>query len=73
MALDIVNLLAKRLKQQYGLTFDACATKHLPISGGDVGGSKNFNQFVEQKSKKQKHSISMKMLHDVLLQNTDLM
>ncbi|MDU3139963.1 MAG: glycerol-3-phosphate dehydrogenase/oxidase [Staphylococcus lugdunensis] len=49
MALDIVNLLAKRLKQQYGLTFDACATKHLPISGGDVGGSKNFNQFVEQK------------------------
>lgn len=54
MALDIVNLLAKRLKQQYGLTFDACATKHLPISGGDVGGSKNFNQFVEQKSKKQK-------------------
>ncbi|MEJ7485738.1 glycerol-3-phosphate dehydrogenase, partial [Staphylococcus hominis] len=28
MALDIVNLLAKRLKQQYGLTFDACATKH---------------------------------------------
>ena len=49
MALDIVDLLAKRLKQEYGLKFEPCATKYLKISGGDVGGSKNFKHFVDQK------------------------
>ncbi|AXV42517.1 glycerol-3-phosphate dehydrogenase/oxidase [Staphylococcus warneri] len=49
MALEIVDLLAKRLKKEYGLTFKPCATKELKISGGDVGGSKNFDHFVKQK------------------------
>ncbi|MDG0842295.1 glycerol-3-phosphate dehydrogenase/oxidase [Staphylococcus equorum] len=49
MALEIVDLLAKRLKSEYKLTFDKAATKHLPISGGDVGGSKNFAKYIEQK------------------------
>ena len=48
MALEIVDLLAKRLKQEYKLTFE-CKTKHTPISGGDVGGSANFESFVERK------------------------
>ncbi|NMU97930.1 hypothetical protein HGQ77_05390, partial [Staphylococcus aureus] len=30
-------------------TFSPCNTKGLAISGGDVGGSKNFDAFVEQK------------------------
>ncbi|MGJ5712062.1 glycerol-3-phosphate dehydrogenase/oxidase [Staphylococcus auricularis] len=47
MALEIVDLLAKRLKKEYGLKFKPCETKHLPISGGDVGGSANFDTFVE--------------------------
>ena len=34
MALEIVDLLAKRLKQEYKLTFAECKTT--PISGGDV-------------------------------------
>mgnify|MGYP002757902604 FL=1 len=38
---------AKRLKKEYGLKFKPCETKHLPISGGDVGGSANFDTFVE--------------------------
>ncbi|MCG3412554.1 glycerol-3-phosphate dehydrogenase/oxidase [Staphylococcus massiliensis] len=54
MAYDIVNLVAKRLKQQYGLKFKECQTKHLPISGGDVGGSQNFDNFVEQKVREAK-------------------
>lgn len=29
MALEIVDLLAKRLKQEYGLKFESCATKNL--------------------------------------------
>ncbi len=48
MALEIVDLLAKRLKQEYKLTFAECKTKHTPISGGDVGGSANFESFVER-------------------------
>ncbi|MFQ3906259.1 glycerol-3-phosphate dehydrogenase/oxidase [Staphylococcus sp. Mo2-7] len=49
MAVEIVDLLAKRLKSEYKLTFAKAATKHLPISGGDVGGSKNFDKYIEQK------------------------
>ncbi|WP_059746927.1 glycerol-3-phosphate dehydrogenase/oxidase [Staphylococcus haemolyticus] len=49
MALEIVDLLAKRLKQEYKLTFAECKTKHTPISGGNVGGSANFESFVERK------------------------
>lgn len=49
MALEIVDLLAKRLKQEYKLTFDDCKTKHTPISGGDVGGSANFENYVARK------------------------
>lgn len=49
MAQDIVDLVSKRLKKDYGLTFSPCNTKGLAISGGDVGGSKNFDAFVEQK------------------------
>lgn len=49
MALEIVDLLSKRLKSEFGLKFDECATKHLTISGGDVGGSANFDKFIEQK------------------------
>ena len=49
MALEIVDLLSKRLKSEFGLKFDKCATKHLTISGGDVGGSANFDKFIEKK------------------------
>ena len=49
MALEIVDLLAKRLKQEYGLKFADSKTKNTPISGGDVGGSKNFENYVNRK------------------------
>ena len=41
MALEIVDLLAKRLKQN-SLKFADSKTKNTPISGGDVGGSKTL-------------------------------
>ena len=47
MALEIVDLLAKRLKQEYGLKFESCATKS-KISGGDVGGSKTLNTLLNK-------------------------
>src|SRR5690625_2125638 len=32
MALEIVDLLSKRLKTEYGIKFDKCSTKYLSIS-----------------------------------------
>ncbi|EGQ4238868.1 glycerol-3-phosphate dehydrogenase/oxidase [Staphylococcus pseudintermedius] len=49
MALEIVDLVEKRLKQEYKLKFKEVDTKHIPISGGDVGGSAHFEQFIEDK------------------------
>ncbi|QLK85915.1 glycerol-3-phosphate dehydrogenase/oxidase [Staphylococcus sp. 17KM0847] len=51
MAADIMDLVEKRLKQEYGDKFKDVNTKHIPISGGDVGGSANFENFVQQKVK----------------------
>ncbi|MBY6087057.1 glycerol-3-phosphate dehydrogenase/oxidase [Priestia flexa] len=50
MAELVVNTVAEQLKAE-GATFKPSQTKHLPISGGDVGGSKNFPKFVEEKVK----------------------
>ena len=51
MAKGIVDLVSKRLQQEYKLKFKPCETKELKISGGDVGGSANFEQFVKEKTK----------------------
>lgn len=50
MAELVVNTVAEQLKAE-GATFKPSQTKYLPISGGDVGGSKNFPKFVEEKVK----------------------
>ena len=46
MAETIVDLIASKFKLEEGNDFPACETKSVPISGGDVGGSKNFNTYV---------------------------
>ncbi|KOO47097.1 glycerol-3-phosphate dehydrogenase/oxidase [Priestia koreensis] len=51
MAEIVVDLVAKRLGEEIGKTFPAAQTKHMSISGGDVGGSKNFPSFVNAKTK----------------------
>lgn len=50
MAETIVDLVTKRLKEEKGIMYSASETKHLPISGGDVGGSANFKAFVKAKT-----------------------
>ncbi|MCF6409894.1 glycerol-3-phosphate dehydrogenase/oxidase [Pseudalkalibacillus salsuginis] len=50
MAESIVNLVTEQLNEQGFGTFPGCRTKHMPISGGDVGGSKNFLAFKEEKT-----------------------
>ncbi|MEH7354608.1 glycerol-3-phosphate dehydrogenase/oxidase [Neobacillus drentensis] len=49
MAETIVDLLAEKFQSEEGKDFPACQTKFMPISGGDVGGSMNFNAFVASK------------------------
>lgn len=51
MAETIVNMLANKFKVENNREFPPCTTKTLPISGGDVGGSRNFNAFIESKSR----------------------
>ncbi|MBB5323340.1 glycerol-3-phosphate dehydrogenase [Anoxybacillus tepidamans] len=49
MAETVVDLVAKQLEKEEGLTFRPCQTKHLPISGGAVGGSHALPAFIAQK------------------------
>ena len=49
MAETIVDLVVSKFQQEYGLTFSPCKTKHMPISGGHVGGSERFPSFIEEK------------------------
>ena len=49
MSETIVDLVSSKFQQEYGVTFSPCQTKHMPISGGHVGGSENFPSFIEEK------------------------
>ncbi|MBD3918411.1 FAD-dependent oxidoreductase [Paenibacillus sp. PR3] len=48
MAETVTDLLATKLHESNGRTFKPCSTKTLPISGGDVGGSRQFLSFVNR-------------------------
>jgi glycerol-3-phosphate dehydrogenase len=50
MGETVVDLVSKRLKEENKMKFPASSTKHMPISGGHVGGSKNFQAFIDQKA-----------------------
>lgn len=48
MAETVTDLIALRLSERGQGTFASCRTKELPISGGDMGGSSNYLQFIEK-------------------------
>ncbi|MFH0070372.1 glycerol-3-phosphate dehydrogenase/oxidase [Peribacillus sp. NPDC056705] len=48
MAKTTVDLLAGKLAQQSNKTYPASSTKGMPVSGGDVGGSRNFPDYIKQ-------------------------
>jgi glycerol-3-phosphate dehydrogenase len=50
MAETVVDLISKILQVEGESTLAKCGTKNHPISGGAVGGSKNFTAFVHQKT-----------------------
>ncbi|RSD26827.1 glycerol-3-phosphate dehydrogenase/oxidase [Mesobacillus subterraneus] len=47
MAETIVDLLAEKFTNKEGRSFPSSQTKHLPISGGDVGGSAKLDSYVD--------------------------
>lgn len=58
MSETVVDLVAKLLKEEEGVVYLASRTKHMPMSGGHVGGSKGFKDFLEKKTKElQNHGL----------------
>jgi len=51
MAEEAVDTVAKQFKEEEGVLYSKSETLHLPISGGEVGGSKGFEVFKQQKTK----------------------
>lgn len=49
MAETIVDLVMQLLGKEQGMSFVPVMTKHLPISGGQVGGSERFPSYVQKK------------------------
>ncbi|MGE7761546.1 glycerol-3-phosphate dehydrogenase/oxidase [Peribacillus sp. NPDC097895] len=48
MAKTTVDLVAGKLSEQSNKTYPASNTKRMPISGGDVGGSRNFSDYIKK-------------------------
>lgn len=49
MAERVVDLVAEQLGKEEGRRFPSCSTDRIALSGGDVGGSKGFSAFLQQK------------------------
>lgn len=51
MAEIVLNKITQDLEQQFGITSTPCKTKHMRISGGEIGGSQNLHAFVSKRTK----------------------
>lgn len=49
MAEEVVDLIVKQIKKEDGILYGSSQTMHLPIAGGEVGGSENFSHFKQEK------------------------
>ena len=49
MAQKVVDVVAKQFDMEHNITFKPCITKKLPLSGGDISGSKFYSEFIERK------------------------
>lgn len=49
MAQEAVDTIVKQLKEEEGILYSASETKHLPIAGGEVGGSRGFKRYKTKK------------------------
>ena len=49
MGEEVIDIIVKQFKTEEGIIFSNSETLKLPISGGDVGGSKGFQEFKQNK------------------------
>lgn len=52
MAEEVVDKVAEVLKRDYQLNYKPCATKHQPISGGNMNGADHYTSFVKSASER---------------------
>ena len=52
MAEKIVDLIVQQLEAEYSRTYRPCTTKKMPLSGGDLSGSKHFEAYIEKSIEK---------------------
>lgn len=50
MAEKIIDIVVEQLNEEFSTQFGSSITKRLPISGGDISGSKFFGHFVEKRT-----------------------
>ncbi|EIT83815.1 glycerol-3-phosphate dehydrogenase [Fictibacillus macauensis ZFHKF-1] len=50
MAEKISNIVAEHLEKEIGIKYDSSNTKHLILSGGNVGGSSQFPDYIRTKT-----------------------
>ncbi|WP_163653514.1 glycerol-3-phosphate dehydrogenase/oxidase [Listeria sp. PSOL-1] len=55
MAEKLLDKVVKSLSKETGKKYKPVQTKHLPISGGDIGGSKHLDSFIDKKAKEGNH------------------
>ncbi|MGH2317116.1 glycerol-3-phosphate dehydrogenase/oxidase [Planococcus sp. SE5232] len=63
MGESIINLVAEQLQKEEGAKYPKSSTKRLPISGGEVGGSKGFETFMADRIHQ---AASMGLTHDAM-------
>src|SRR5699024_1741077 len=51
MAERDLDLVTKDLEKETNKAYSKCQTKHIPLSGGDVGGSLNYKKIIKDKIK----------------------
>lgn len=49
MAEKVVDIVRDQLGEEEGAKFPGCRTQHMELSGGKMGGSKNFGDFLRKK------------------------
>ncbi|MGE8077756.1 glycerol-3-phosphate dehydrogenase/oxidase [Peribacillus loiseleuriae] len=52
MSQQVLDKVVKSFETEYGIKYDRCQTKDVRISGGEVGGSKNFHTYIESQKEK---------------------
>ena len=50
MAQKVVDVVAKQFFSEHKIWFKPCVTKKLPLSGGEISGSKFYRHYVERKT-----------------------